>query len=362
MARTVRQGLVYASVLLLAAIVPAAGCTRVGTAGVSTTAEESPITVASTQPAVAATLQEQQRLEHARDVLQAQQTGTKLFIGTPLAEDYVNESRLIVHGRVTELHPLFPEESAAPNSYVGIWVEADEVLKGSLQDDGPAAFVLLAPAQGEYESPLAVGDEVLCFSYRVQEGLHSALGIPEGYFFWNDSYGIFLPVGDKFVNVLSPFASTSLDEVRTLVGPKTTSTTLPPGYLPFDGKAWRFEDRLTNEALPGTLPYEILASADLDWLPEAIAPVEMTIAKGYRLDNGDLVFLWQTSSSGASFEEREPTVIQGLETAARERYGVSDKQVWAFWFGEFGYLVVATDNLAALGALAQMAQTGQPLD
>ena len=54
--------------------------------------------------------------------------------------------------------------------------------------------------------------------------------------------------------------------------------------------------------------------------------------------------------------------MQGLETAAKERYGVTDKQVWAFWFGEFGYLVVSRDNVAALGSLAQMAQTGAAVD
>jgi hypothetical protein len=86
-------------VALLAAGLWSAGCQRVGTAVV--------------------------------DVLQAQQTGIKLCISTPPAEDYVGQSRLIVHGRVTELHPVWPAESVSDNGYVGIWVEPEAVLKGS---------------------------------------------------------------------------------------------------------------------------------------------------------------------------------------------------------------------------------------
>jgi hypothetical protein len=119
---------------------------------------------------------------------------------------------------------------------------------------------------------------------------------------------------------------------------------------------------VTGKGLPGTLLNEIVVSADLGWLPEAIDPIEMTIAKGYRFDSGDRVLLWETPWPGASYEEREPVIIQSRETAAKERYGVTDKQVWAFWFGGFGYLVVSRDNVAELGSLAQMAETGQPLD
>ena len=188
-----------------------------------------------------------------------------------------------------------------------------------------------------------MGDEVLCFSYRGLEELSSRTEVDEAYCFWNDSYGVFLRAAESFVCVLSPFAFTTLDEVRALVGPKDTSTTLPPGYLPFEGRAWMFEDRVTRKQLPGTLPYQILPASDVDWLPQAIDPLEMTMAKGYRFGNGDLVFLWETPWQGASSAEREPAIVQGLEAAAVERYGVTDEQVWAFWFGEFGYLVISSD-------------------
>lgn len=36
--------------------------------------------------------------------------------------------------------------------------------------------------------------------------------------------------------------------------------------------------------------------------------------------------------------------------------------VWAFWYGGFGFIVVSDDHVRGLGYLAQMAETGAPLD
>ena len=55
-------------------------------------------------------------------------------------------------------------------------------------------------------------------------------------------------------------------------------------------------------------------------------------------------------------------MLKALEAAAMERYGVSADQVWAFWYGEFGYVVVSKDYVRELGHLAQMAETGEPLN
>ena len=41
---------------------------------------------------------------------------------------------------------------------------------------------------------------------------------------------------------------------------------------------------------------------------------------------------------------------------------MSEDQVWVFWYGGFGYVVASPDYMRDLGALAQMAETGGPLN
>ncbi len=205
---------------------------------------------------------------------------------------------------------------------------------------------------------------MLFFSYHSDKDLPIGSGAQGAYFPWNDNYGIFLAAGDRFVNILAPFAFTTLEQVRTTVGPKNTSTTLPPGMSSFEGKAWRFEDRVQGKRLPDTLPYEVMAGAELDWLPEAAQPLTMTAAKGYRFANGDVVLLWDIieSRSVKRTEAATPALLDNLKAGAVERYDVSEEQVWVFWYGGFGFLVASQDYTGALGYLAQMAQTGAPLN
>jgi hypothetical protein len=368
MIRTARLTLsIVLGALILSAVPALAGCSHIGAGGVPPTVENGPPTTTNTPPTAPATA-EQQKLEQARDIVQTQLTGIKLFITTPSVERCTNESRLIVHGTVTGADAPHPAAGDVTNPYIVFYVEPDEVLKGSPSFGTPVAFALLAPvggaAESSVESPLSTGDEVLLFSYHADENLPTGSGTDGAYFPWNDSYGIFLAVGDQFVNVLAPFAFTTLEQVRTTVGPKGTSTTLGPGVISFEGKASRFEDRVQGKRLPGTLPYEVMAGEELDWLPQAAAPLTMTVAKGYRFANGDVVLLWDIIEAGTvqETEAATPRLLKSLEAGAMEQYGVSADQVWVFWYGGFGYVVASRDYRQALGSLAQMAETGAPLN
>jgi hypothetical protein len=366
--RIVMTALVAA--LVLCAALALSGCHRAGTAGVSTTAEGASPTFsdpgATTEPPLT---DEQRKIRDAQYVMRDQVAGIDLFATRPV-EDCVTESQLIVHGTVTKVDPARAGTGDVANPYVVFYVEPEEVLKGSPRFGSPIAFALLAPVQVTADSsgqtaagsPVAEGDEVLLFSYAFEKDLATSSGARGAYFPWNDRYGIYLPEGNKFVDVMRSFDSTTLKAVRALVGPKDTSTTLPPGYLCFNGKTARFEDRLRGKKLAGTLPYEVLPQAEFDWLSDVVAPASMTAAKGYRLANGDLVFLWNTLWLGASWSDAEPTVLKALEAAAMEKYSMSADQVWAFWYGEFGYVVVSKDYVRQLGHLAQMAETGEPLN
>ncbi len=363
-ARRRRLTLVLCGLLLLVPALALAGCDRIGAAGVPTTAEIGPPTTSNTPATAAAIAQQQQKLEQAREIVQTQLTGIKLFVTTPSVERCTNESRLIVHGTVTEVDAPHPAAGDVTNPYTVFYVEPEEVLKGSPRFGTPVAFALLAPVGGAAESPVAKGDEVLLFSYHGDEDLPTGSGAHGAYFPWNDNYGMFLAVGDQFVNVLAPFAFTTLEQVRTTVGPKDTSTTLGPGVSSFEGKTSRFEDRVQGKRLPETLPYEVMAGEELDWLPEAVEPITMTAAKGYRFANGDVVLLWDNIEPGSSqqTEAATPRLLKSLEAGAMERYGASDDQVWAFWYGGFGYVVASRDYMRALGSLAQMAAEGYPPD
>jgi len=47
---------------------------------------------------------------------------------------------------------------------------------------------------------------------------------------------------------------------------------------------------------------------------------------------------------------------------SRRRCPNHDDQVWVFWYGSFGYIVVSGDHVHELGYLALMAETGAPLN
>jgi hypothetical protein len=356
--------------VLLCAALALSGCHRIGTAGVSTTVEAMPPTVSDPGATTERPLTDQQRkLQEAEYIARDELAGIELFATLPV-DDCVTESQLIVHGTVTKVDPIRTGAGDVANPCIVFYVEPQEVLKGSPRFGNPIAFALYAPVQATAassgqmaaRSPVAEGDEVLLFSYASDKDLATSSGASGAYFPWNDRCGLYLPDGGTFVSIMWPHDSTTLKEVRALVGPKDTSTTLPPGYLFFNGKTAVFEDRLRGKKLAGTLPYEVLPQTEFDWLSDVVAPASMTAAKGYRLANGDLVFLWNTLSLGASWSDAESAVLKSLKTAAMEKYGVSVDHIWAFWYGQFGYVVVSKGHVRELGHLAQMAETGEPLN
>jgi hypothetical protein len=352
---------------ILGGAVVLGGCDRMGTAGVSVTMEEGPPTTDSTPGTAGAASQERQKLDHAFEVLARQATGIQLEI-RPLMQACVTESQLIVHGTVTRVDPLHAPAGEVANPYIVFYVKPDEVLKGASRFGEPIPIALLAPGKEgakqdkDYSpvSPVAEGDEVLVCSYRGDKDLPTGSGSQGAYFLWNDSYGLFLPADGEFVSALDPYTYGTLGQIRTTVGAKDTSTTLSPGYSSFEGKASRFEDRLVGKNLPHTLPFEVMH--DAEWLDEALQPAMVTHTKAYRLANGDRVFLWRTTYPGPSWQAQEQSTLKKVKDAAVDQYEVKASHVGAFWYGEFGFVVIAGDYVDDLLTFGQMAETGAPLN
>lgn len=55
-------------------------------------------------------------------------------------------------------------------------------------------------------------------------------------------------------------------------------------------------------------------------------------------------------------------LLHSVQAAAMEEFEVPDDDVWVFWYGGFGYVVISDGYVKELGALAQMAETGEPFD
>ncbi len=349
-----------------------AGCDYMGTAGVSTTMEASPPTTESTPGTSGASTQERENLHQAmNDSFSMLATGIWLVGPYIDPEELVNQSQLIVRGTVTKVDAPHAPVGGVANPYIVFYVEPVEILKGSPHFGTPLPFAIPGRAEDTpdfaralFEKPVEAGDDVLVFSYRGDQDLPTGSGARGANFLWSDTYGLFLPAAGNYVCARSPYAYTALKEVRRVIGAdKNTSATLAPGYLPFEGKAARFEDRLTARQLSGTLPYEVMTGFEINWVADAIRPATDPIAvKGYRLANGDRVFLFDTILAIADFSQKERGLLEALRTSAAEAFEVPDDHVWVFWYGGFGYVVVSDDYVDELGTLAQMAETGAPLN
>lgn len=347
------------------------GCGYIGTAGASTTMEANPPTTERTPGTDGASTQQRENLHQAMsDSFSALAAGIWL-LGPLDIEKLVNQSQLIVRGTVIDVDAPHAPVGSVANPYIVFYVNPAEILKGSPDFGTPLPFAI--PGRGEdtpdyvrarFEKPLEAGDEVLVFSYRGDQDLPRGSGAHGANFLWNDTYGLFLPAAGNYVCIRWPYTYTTLDEVRRIVGPdKNTSTTLAPGYLSFEGKTARFEDRLTARRLSGTLPYEVMIGADLEWVNDAILPAtDLTGVKGYRLANGDRVFLFDTILAMSDFSQKERALLEGLRTAAKQEFEVPGDHLWVFWYGGFGYVVISDDYVHELGYLAQMAETGAPVN
>ncbi len=326
-------------VLTLALSGALSGCDYIGTAGVSTTMEEGPPTTERTPGTAEASTQERENLDQGMwDSFSALAAGIWLVNPYVDIDDLVNQSQLIVRGTVTKVDAPHAPVGSVANPYIVFYVDPAEILKGSPRFGTPLPLAI--PGRGEdtpdhvrapFEEPLEAGDDVLVFSYRGDEDLPTRSGARGANFLWNDTYGLFLPAASNYVCVRTPYTYATLDEVRRIVGPdKNTSTTLPAGYLSFEGKTVRFEDRLTARRLPGTLPYEVMTGFDVNWVADAIRPaIDLTAVKGYRLANGDRVFLFDTILAMGDFSQKERAVLEGLRTAAVEEFEVPGDHVWS---------------------------------
>jgi hypothetical protein len=149
--------------------------------------------------------------------------------------------------------------------------------------------------------------------------------------------------------------TTSQTTPTSTTSTSTTSTTLPPGVMTFDTLLYRFERLVDHEDLAGTLPYSVMASEDVAWLSEAAAPVTVTEAQGYEFANGDVVILFFVEPV-AEGQGAYGAASEALATAATDRYGMSDKGVWALVEGDFGYVVISRGHRSEFGRLAQWAR------
>ena len=376
--------LVLATVALAAIVL--SGCTKIGTAGVPPTVgcsvmttdpnasgATSPTTAsgatapgatppgsagtdATTQPDAAA---QRQRLEQASELATAQLTGITLF-GTPAVDQCTSESRLIVHGTVVGVDEPRTGNGAFSNPYLIFYLEPDEVLKGSSRLGVPVPFVLLLPQDGAENRPwVEPGDELLVFSQLSDEELVTGSGATGAYLPWNDSYGVFMPLGDRFANVLAPEVSTTLDEVRRLVGPKDTSTTLGPGQMSFGSVNAMFEILLEWKDLPGTLPYRALGADELAWLADAEPEITVSEAKGYELASGDLAILFYYDPSLQTDEDMQ-IAEERLTGLVQRQYPDSSDIAHATlpYIDDYGYVLISDDPDGELSSLLKRARTG----
>jgi hypothetical protein len=381
-----------AVLLVLTGAASLSGCDYIGTAGAPTTTEgrfttveqnpgsldaatlpeASPATTEPTPATAGASAEERANLLQAmNDSFSALAAGIWL-LGPPDIEELVDQSQLIVRGTVTEVDSPRASVGSMANPYIVFYVDPAETLKGSPRFGTPLPFAI--PGRPEdtpdyvratFEKPLEVGDRVLVFSSRGDRDFATGAAAPGADFLWNDTYGLFLPAGGNYVSARSPYTYTTLDEVRRIVGPdKDTSTTLAPGQLSFERKAARFEDRLTAMQLIGALPYQIMTGFDVNWVLDAAAPVtSLTAVKGYRLANGDRVFLFDTMPAPPDFHQMEQDLEKAMRAAATEGAVVpGGEHVSVSWYGGFGYIVIAGDYIDDLGRLAGMAETGELLN
>jgi hypothetical protein len=270
------------------------------------------------------------------------------------------ESQLIVHGTVVGVDEPRTGNGSFSNPYLIFYLEPDEVLKGASRLGIPVPFALLLPQDGAETRPwVAPGDELLVFSQLSDAETVTSSESAGAYVPWNDSYGVFMPLGDRFANVLAPEVSTSLDEVRGIVGPKNTSTTLGPGWMSFGTVNGMFEILLEWKDLPGALPYRAMSADELAWLAEAAPEVTVREAKGYELANGDTAILFfyepslRTDEDVQAGEER----LTGL---AKRQYPDSSDITRASipYVDNYGYVLVSEDPEGELNSLLRRARTG----
>jgi hypothetical protein len=240
------------------------------------------------------------------------------------------------------------------------YLEPAEVLKGSSRLGDPVPFALLLPQDGAENRPwVAPGDELLVFGQLADAERVTGSGATGAYVLWNDSYGIFMPLGDRFANVLAPEVSTTLDEVRRIVGPKETSTTLAPGQMSFGSLNAVFEILLEWRDLLGTLPYRALSADELAWLAEAEPEITVSEARGYELAGGDVAILFYHEPSLRTDEDMQ-AAEERLTALAKRAYPDSSDIAHATlpYIDDYGYVLISEDPEGELSYLLTRARTG----
>lgn len=355
--------LLGATVIAAATVTGLAACTAA-----PTTSTTKGCVVMTTEPN-AATLRyaAHEGLRRAHEAADAEQTGIRLFT-TFSAKEVADESYfLIVEGEVVQVDDPRYGRDHFSNDYVVFHVEPEQVLKGTPRFGTPVAFALprgLNPPDGW--RAVREGDQVLVFAGRLDESLVTGKGRSGAYLPWNDYFGLFLKVEDEYVNIMAPGVSTTADEVAAIVGPPRTSTTRGPGQVSFEGKTWRFEELAQKAGINEALPYRIMEGGEVAWLSAAAqtAQVQMTHAKGYELEGGDLIVLFQTEITpgfGGPGGDVERALRAALTAGAAEEFRADPGQVAMFWYGSFGYVMVADEYSDQLWRLGQWAETGAAL-
>jgi hypothetical protein len=127
----------------------------------------------------------------------------------------------------------------------------------------------------------------------------------------------------------------------------------------FDTVTGRFEAWLTHENIRGSLPFSVMPADEVAWLSEGLMPV--TEAKGYRLANAELVFLFYVAPL-PSYDAAQ-AAWAALDATAKDKLAGSHRQVWTYAMQDFGCItVISEDDRQAIGTFSGWARSGGPPD
>lgn len=146
----------------------------------------------------------------------------------------------------------------------------------------------------------------------------------------------------------SPSVSSTNEPASTSAAPSTTPTT-SAGGLPFPELVHRYRSLLETVIAPGILPYSLLPAGEVASLFEPQTPVNETNVQGFRLANGDTVVLYA------------PPLVSSNE-AFTSAYGGGGREVFAYSYSDYGYLVASKDYAKKLGIMVMVARDAPSLE
>lgn len=144
--------------------------------------------------------------------------------------------------------------------------------------------------------------------------------------------------------VAGPTSLQTSDLATTATTSPTTTETLPPGAMAFEGLAERFGRLLESIKRPGTMPLTVLRKEEVAPIFGTSMPDNMPEARGYRLANGDAVVLFQIGTPGSWDSAIE---------AFRKVCGGQGQEITARSYTDFGCFVASRQECDLLQLMAE---------